>query len=207
MTEQEVRELLTRAETADTRLRARLDRLPDAEDAPTERLCDAIRTEAMNSRSVAGHLRNQMLNVHKPKKSLDLKPLEAWRDLLVNATTHFEQELEAFELLPDSEQRRRYNEISAVRFALQVLSNGPNTDAGESPLANQWLINTGLQPEWGQVSPFSGRRGLRMVTRRIADVEKRLAVAREELARVTVQAEAILETPELTIEGQEVVTA
>ena len=57
------------------------------------------------------------------------------------------------------------------------------------------------------MSPFSGRGGLRMVTRRIADVEKRLAVAREELTRVTVQAEAILETPELTVEGQEAVMA
>ena len=45
-----------------------------------------------------------------------------------------------------------------------------------------------------------------MVTRRIADVEKRLAVAREELTLVTVQAEAILATPELTV-GHEAVTA
>ena len=123
-------QLLERAEMAETRLRARIDRLPDAEDAPTERLCDAIRAEALNGRSVAGRLRNQMLNVHKPKKSLDLKPLEAWRDLLVNATTHFEQELEAFELLPDAEQRHRYNEISAVRFALKVLSNGSEHGSG-----------------------------------------------------------------------------
>ena len=200
-------ELLKRAETAETRLSARLARLPDAEDAPTDRLCDAIRAEALNGRSVAGRLRNQMLNVHKPKKSLDLKPLEAWRDLLVGATTHFEQELEAFELLPDSEQRHRYTEISAVRFALKVIANGPNTDQGESSLANEWLIRAGLQPEWGERTPFSGRAGLRMVTRRIANVEKRLAVAREELTLVTVQAEAILATPELTIEGQEVVTA
>ena len=114
-------ELLKRAETAETRLRARIDRLPDAEDAPTERLCDAIRAEAINGRSVAGRLRNRLQQVKTPKASLDLKPLTAWRDLLVNATTHFEQELEAFELLPDSEQRRRYNEISAVRFALRVI--------------------------------------------------------------------------------------
>ena len=170
----ELRELLTRGDGTETRLRARLDRLPDAEDAPTERLCDAIRTEAINSRSVAGRLRNQITNVRKPKKSLDLKPLEAWRDLLVNATTHFEQELEAFEALSDAEQRRLYNEMSAVRFALKVIANGPNTDQGESPLANEWLIRAGLQPEWGERTPFSGRAGLRMVTRRIADVEKRL---------------------------------
>ena len=96
-------ELLARAETVETRLRDRLDRLPDEKDALTERLCDAIRAEALNSRSVAGRLRNLMLNVHKPKKSLDLKPLEAWRDLLLDATSHFEQELEAFELLPRCE--------------------------------------------------------------------------------------------------------
>ena len=200
-------ELLKRAETAETRLRARLARLPDAEDAPTERLCDAIRAEALNGRSVAGRLRNQILNVHKPKKSLDLKPLEAWRDLLVNATTHFEQELEAFELLPDSEQRRRYNEISAVRFALKVLSNGPNTDAGESPLANEWLINAGLKPEWGARTPFSGRAGLRMVTRRIADVEKRLSETLHNLEHTVTGAEALLATPEITFAGHEAVTA
>ena len=200
-------ELLKRAETAETRLRTRLDQLPDAEDAPTERLCDAIRAEAINGRSVAGRLRNQMLNVQKPKKSLDLKPLEAWRDLLVNATTHFEQELEAFELLPDSEQRRRYNEISAVRFALKVLSNGPNTDQGESPLANEWLIDAGLHPTWGERTPFSGRGGLRMVTRRIADVEKRLSETSHQLERTVTAAEALLETPEITFAGHEAVTA
>ena len=64
----------------------------------------------------------------------------------------------------------------------------------------------GRHPTWGERTPFSGRGGLRMVTRRIADVEKRLAVAREELTLVTVQAEAILATPELTV-GHEAVTA
>ena len=142
-------ELLARAETVETRLRTRLDQLPDAEDAPTERLCDAIRAEAINGRSVAGRLRNLATNVRTPKKSLDLKPLEAWRDLLVNATTHFEQELEAFELLPDAKQRHRYTEISAVRFALKVIANGPNTEQGESPLANEWLIRAGLPARMG----------------------------------------------------------
>ena len=199
-------ELLKNAETVETRLLARLDRLPDEKEAPTERLRDEVYTEALNSRSVAGSLRNLILRVKNPKKSLNLEPLEAWRDLLVNATTHFETQLEAFELLPDAEQRHRYTEISAVRFALKVLSNGPNTEEGESPLANEWLKQAGLKPEWGQTTVFSGRGGLRMVTRRIADVEKRLAVAREELTLVTVQAEAILATPELTV-GHEAVTA
>ena len=200
-------ELLERAETAESRLRARLARLPDAEDAPTDRLCDAIRAEALNGHSVAGRLRNQMLNVHKPKKSLDLKPLEAWRDLLVGATTHFEQELEAFELLPDAKQRHRYTEISAVRFALKVIANGPNTDQGESPLANEWLIRAGLQPEWGERTPFSGRAGLRMVTRRIADVEKRLSETFHNLERAATEAEAILAKPEITFVGHAAVTA
>ena len=61
-------QLLERAETVHTRLRTRLDQLPDAEDAPTERLCDAIRAEAINGRSVAGRLRNQMLNVQKTEE-------------------------------------------------------------------------------------------------------------------------------------------
>ena len=80
-------------------------------------------------------------------------------------------------MLPEAEQRHRYTEISAVRFALKVIANGPNTEQGESPLANEWLIRAGLQPAWGQRTPFSGRAGLRMVTRRIADVEKRLSEA------------------------------
>ena len=200
-------QLLERAETAHTRLRTRLDQLPDAEDAPTERLCDAIRAEALNGRSVAGRLRNQMLNIQKPKKSLDLKPLEAWRDTLVDATTHFEQELEAFELLPEAEQRHRYTDISAVRFALKVIANGPNSEEGESPLANEWLKRAGLQPAWGQRTPFSGRSGLRMVTRRIADVEKRLSETSHQLERTVTAAEALLETPEITFAGHEAVTA
>ena len=197
-------DLLERAAAVETRLRARLDRLPDEKEAPNERLRDEVYTEALNSRSVAGSLRNLILRVKNPKKSLNLEPLEAWRDLLVNATTHFETQLEAFELLPDAEQRHRYTEISAVRFALKVIANGPNTDQGESSLANEWLKQAGLKPEWGQTTVFSGRGGLRMVTRRISDVEKRLAVAREELDRVATSAEALLETEEITFESQSV---
>ena len=197
-------ELLKRAETAETRLRARLERLPDEKDAPTDRLCDAVRAEALNGRSVAGRLRNLATNVRRPKPSLDLKPLEAWRDLLVNATTHFEQELEAFELLPDSEQRRRYTEMHAIQFALRVIHNGDFSEEGESPLANEWLIQAGLKPEWGQVSPFSGRGGRRMVTRRIAEVTKRHENTRQELERVVTDAEALLATAEIRYESQSV---
>ena len=200
-------ELLERAETAETRLRARLARLPDAEDASTERQCDAIRAEAINDRSVAGRLRNQITNVQKPKKSLDLKPLEAWRDLLIRATTHFEQELEAFEALPDSEQRRRYSELHGVRFALRVIQNGDFSEEGESPLANEWLKQAGLKPEWGQVTPFSGRGGLRLVKRRIYAVEQCLGTALQELERAVTDAEALLETAEITFVGHEAVTA
>ena len=148
-----------------------------------------------------------MLNVQKPKKSLDLKPLEAWRDLLVNATTHFEQELEAFEALPDSEQRRRYTEMHAIRFALQVLQNGDFSEEGESPLANEWLIQAGLKPEWGQVSPLSGRGGLRLVKRRISEVEKRHENTLQELERSVNDAEAMMATAEITFVGHEEVTA
>ena len=109
-------------------------------------------------------------------------------------------------MLPDSEQRRRYNEISAVRFALKVLLNGPNTDQGESPLANEWLIDAGHHPTWGERTPFPGRGGLRMVTRRIADVEKRLSETFHNLERAATGAEALLATPEITFAGHEAVT-
>ena len=200
-------QLLERAETAETRLRARLDQLPDPEDAPTGRLCDAIRAEAINGRSVAGRLRNEMLNVHKPKKSLDLKPLEAWRNLLTDAKEHFESELQTFEALSLPEQRRRYNEISAVRFALKVLLNGPNTDEGESSLLNEWLKKAGVHPEWGQLSPFNGRGGLRLVKRRISDVEKRLSETSHKLERFLTEAEALLAKPEITIAGRQAAMA
>ena len=94
-----------------------------------------------------------------------------------------------------------------MRFALKVLSNGPNTDQGESPLANEWLIDAGLHPTWGERTPFSGRGGLRMVTRRIADVEKRLSETFHTLERVVTEAEAILAKPEITFVGHEALTA
>ena len=94
-----------------------------------------------------------------------------------------------------------------MRFALKVIANGPNTDQGESSLANEWLIRAGLQPEWGERTPFSGRAGLRMVTRRMADVEKRLSETSHQLERTVTAAEALLETPEITFAGHEAVTA
>ena len=82
-----------------------------------------------------------------------------------------------------------------------------NTEQGDSPLANEWLIRAGLQPAWGQRTPFSGRGGLRMVTRRIADVEKRLSETFHNLERAATDAEALLTTPEITFAGREAVTA
>ena len=73
--------------------------------------------------------------------------------------------------------------------------------------ANEWLIDAGLHPTWGERTPFSGRGGLRMVTRRIADVEKRLSEAVHNLERAVNDAEALLATPEITFAGREAVTA
>ena len=92
--------LLKRAETVRTRLRARLDSLPDAEDALTERQCTAIREEALNGQSLENRILNMVRQVKTPKASQDLRPLTAWRDLLTDAKDHFELELAAFESLP-----------------------------------------------------------------------------------------------------------
>ena len=46
-----------------------------------------------------------------------------------------------------------------------------------------------------------------MVTRRIADVEKRLSETSHQLERTVTAAEALLETPEITFAGHEAVTA
>ena len=146
-------ELLEHAETVLTRLLTRLDNLPDAEDAVTERQRDTIRAEGMNGRSLAGGIRNTINNVKTPKASLDLRPLIAWRNILTNAMDHFESELQAFEALSLSEQRRCYNDLSATRFALRIVMNGPNTDEGESPLLNAWLKDTGVRPNGARDHP------------------------------------------------------
>ena len=200
-------ELLAHAETVHTRLRARLDNLPDAEDAPTERLCTSIREEGMNGRSLAGRIRNTINNVKTPKASLDTRPLVAWRNILTNAKVHFESELQAFEALTLREQRRRYNDLHAVRFALRIVMDGPNTEEGESPLLNAWLKQAGVHPEWGQRSPFEGRGGLRLVKRRISDVEKRLTDISYKLEHFVTVAEALLAKPEITGVERQSVTA
>ena len=190
--------LLEHAETVLTRLLARLDNLPDAEDAITERQRDTIRAEGMNGRSFAGSIHNMIINVKTPKPSLDLRPLIAWRNILANAKDHFESELQAFESRSPPEQRRCYNDLSATRFALRIVMNGPNTEEGESPLLNEWLKHAGVRPEWGQRSPFEGRGGLRLVKRRISDVEKRLTDTAYKLEHFLTTAEALLAKPEIT---------
>ena len=200
-------ELLERAETVLTRLRARLDNLPDAEDAPTERLCISIREEGMNGRSLTGRIRNTINNVKTPKASLDMRPLIAWRQILTNAKEHFESELQAFEALSLPEQRRDYNNLSATRFALRIVMDGPNTEEGESPLLNEWLKHAGVHPEWGQRSPFEGRGGLRLVKRRISDVEKRLTDTAYKLEHFLTEAEALLAKPEIASVERQSVTA
>ena len=94
--------------------------------------------------------------------------------------------------------------MHAIRFALRVIHNGDFSEEGESPLANEWLKQSGLQPEWGQASPFSGRGGLRMVKRRISEVQKRHEHTRQELERAVSDVEALLATPEITFEPQSV---
>ena len=191
-------ELLEHAEMVLTRLRARLDNLPDAEDAPTERQSISIQEEGMNGRSLAGRIHNTINNVKTPKASLDLRPLTAWRNILTDARGHFESELQTFESRSLPEQRRDYNDLHAMRFALRIVMNGPNTDEGESPLLNEWLKHAGVRPEWGQRSPFEGRGGLRMVKRRISDVEKRLTDISYKLEHYVTGAEAFLAKPEIT---------
>ena len=200
-------ELLEHAETVYTRLRTRLDNLPDAEDATTERLCTSIREEALNARSLAGRIRNTVNNVKTPKASLDLRPLIAWRNILTDAKEHFESALQAFEALSLPEQRRDYNNLSATRFALRIVMDGPNTEEGESPLLNEWLKQAGVHPEWGQRSPFEGRGGLRLVKRRISDVEKRLSDISYKLEHFLTVAEALLAKPEIASVERQSVTA
>ena len=200
-------ELLERAETVLTRLHTRLDNLPDAEDAVTERQRDTIRAEGMNGRSFAGSIRNTINNVKTPKASLDLRPLIAWRNILTDAKEHFESELQAFEARPLLEQRREYNDLSATRFALRIVMDGPNTEEGESPLLNEWLKHAGVHPEWGQRSPFEGRGGLRLVKRRISDVEKRLTDTAYKLEHFLAEAEALLAKPEIASVERQSVTA
>ena len=191
-------ELLERAEAVRTRLRARLEALPDADDATTERLRMAVMSGALNLRSLEGRVYSLVQRVENPKPAHDLKPWVAWRDMLTEAQAHFELELSAFEALPRREQNRRYNELHAVRRALQVIAFGANTEEGESLILETWLRERGVLPLWGQRLIFAGRGGLRSTRQRISHIEKRLADTVTSLENVLTTADAMLAEPEVT---------
>ena len=84
---------------------------------PPHRLCDAIRAEALNRRSVTGRVHNHMLNVQKPKKSLDAETARSMAVIAhVGATTYFEQSTR-WPLTPSPTRQTAatsYTDISAV---------------------------------------------------------------------------------------------
>ena len=191
-------ELLDHAEAVRARLRARLESLPDADDAPTERLRATIMGEAMNLRSLEGHVHNAARMVKTPKAAHDLKPWFAWRDLLTEAHTHFESELSVLEAIPRVEQNRRFNELHAVRRALQVIAYGANTEEGQSSILETWLRERGVLPMWGERLIFAGRGGLRNTRQRIGHIQERLAGTATTLENTLTTADAALAKPEVT---------
>ena len=167
--------LLKRAETVRARLRARLDTLPPPDDAPTMRIRDAILEEAMNLRSLSGHVSNHAQRVEKPKTPAhDLEPLVAWRGMLTKAQEHFESQLSALDQLPLNEQNRRSAELFSLRAAIGVIVHGVSEE-GESAVLSQWLRERGVAPVWGERHVFAGRGGLRAIGKRISYIESRLA--------------------------------
>ena len=191
--------VLTRAAVLETRLRNRRESLPDAADAPSERLRDTIWSEQQNLQSMASHLMNLRTRITHPKPAHNLAPLRAWRDLLVDAQEHFTEQFEAFELFSPSEQRRRYNEAHAIRRALQVIIRGTCSEEGESPEVERWLRGRGVHPEPGERLMFDGRGGLRHMRERIATIEKRMAVLTAELETAVLTAEDMVEKPPVHI--------
>ena len=191
-------ELLQRAETVRTRLQTRLEALPDADDAPTERLRLAVTSEALNLRSLECRLHNLVLRVEKPKTAHDLKPWVAWRDVLTKGQEHFEDPLFDMEALPPVEQNRRSTELFALRRALHVITHGVNSAEGESPLLETWLREQGVLPMWGERVLFTGRGGLRSTKQRIVHIQGRLAESETVLDNTLTTAEAFLAKPEVT---------
>ena len=191
-------ELLERAETVRTRLRARVEALPDADDATTERLRLAVMSEALNLRSLEGRIYNIVQRVEKPKPAHDLKPWVAWRDVLTKGQEHFEDRLFDMDALPRVEQNRRSTELFAVRRALHVITHGVNSEEGESPLVETWLREQGVLPMWGERLLFAGRGGLRMTKQRITHIQGRLAESETALDDTLTTAEAFLAKPEVT---------
>ena len=191
-------ELLQRAETVRTRLRARLGALPDADDAPTERLRLAVMSEALNLRTLEGRVYSLVARVKKPKAAHDLKPWFAWRDVLTKGQEHFEDRLFNIDELPRVEQNRRSTELFAVRRALRVITHGVNSEEGESPLVETWLREQGVLPMWGERLLFAGRGGLRMTKKRITYIQERLTEVETTLKNTLTTAEAFVEKPEVT---------
>ena len=191
-------ELLQRAEAVHIRLRARLESLPHADDAPTERLRTAVMSEALNLRSLEGHVHNAVLRVKTPKAAHDLNPWFAWRDLLTEAQAQFESELSVLEAIPRVEQNRRFNELHALRWALQVIAFGANTDNGGSTILETWLRDRKVVPIWGERDIFAGRGGLRSTRQRISYIEKRLADIVTSLENTLADADAALAKPKVT---------
>ena len=187
--------LLERAAVLENRLRDRRESLPDAADAPSERLRNTIWSEQQMLQSMAGRLINLQARVTQPKPAHNLAPLLVWRDLLLFAQEHFTEQFEAFELFSPSEQRRRYNELHALRRALQVIVRGTGSEEGESPEVEGWLRAQGVHPEPGERLMFDGRGGLRHVLERIATIETRMAGLHVELERAVQNAEDMVEKP------------
>ena len=186
---------LERAVVVEKRLRDRRESLPDAVDAPSERLRDTIWSEQHLLQSMAGLLVNLQTRLTQPKPAHNLAPLLVWRDLLLDAQEHFTEQFEAFESYSPSEQRRRYNELHTLRRALQVIVRGTGSEEGESPEVEGWLRAQGVHPEPGERLMFDGRGGLRHVRERIASIEKRMARLHGELERAVLNAEGMVEKP------------
>ena len=187
--------LLKRAAVLENRLRDRRESLPDAVDARSQRLRDTIWSEQQMLQSMGGLLRNLQARLTQPKPAHNLTPMMVWRDLLLGAQEHFTEEFEAFELFSPSEQRRRYNELHALRRALQVIVRGTCSEEGESPEVEGWLRAQGVHPEPGERLMFDGRGGLRHVLQRIATIETRMAGLHVELERAVQNAEDMVEKP------------
>lgn len=195
---------LREAEEVRTRLSACLESLPDPGtiNTPNERV--RVETLLVNLRAFDGRVMSAAHTCANPKTAWDLKPLRAWRDTLISARQNFKTNIE--ELAGIADGGRRGDDLLAVKFALQVIEDGPSEN-GESPLLSKWLWDHDVRPEWGERSPFVGRGGLRFVRQRIRDVERRLTQNRETLESAVRQAETLLRQEDARIADNTVVNA
>ena len=186
---------LHEAEDVRIRLSACLESLPDPGEisAPNERV--RVETLTVNLRAFNSHVSSAAHVCANPKAAWDLKPLRAWRDMLIGAKQHFKTNIE--ELAEYADGGRRGDDLLAAQFALRVIEDGPS-ESGESPLLSRWLRDQNVHPEWGERSPFTGRGGLRFVRQRIRDVERRLTQNREALESAVREAETLLRKDDAT---------